>query len=573
MDATLFSLMQKAAADSPVDAGYRYLDRREQETFRTFPELATRAARIAAGMARLGVSAGDTVAIVLPTTPQFTDVFFACSCIGAIPVPLYPPVRLGRLDEYFDRTARMLRAVGAKMMVTDARAGKLMGSVVARYRPEAGIHRAEDLLAKDPLSVNPPRPDDIAMVQFSSGTTGHPKPVALTHRQVLSNASVILDIAPDDDDFQPSGVSWLPLYHDMGLIGCVMPAMLYGAQLTLIPPEAFLANPALWLRAIGRYRAVISPAPNFAYALATERIDDAELDGVDLSCWRYALNGAEPVTPSTMRAFTERFQRWGLRSESLTPVYGLSEAALAVTFADADRPFRTAVLDREELGQGRAKLSEAGVELTSVGRPLRGFDVQVRCPEQGILDECMVGDVWVSGPSVMERYLDGSPAPKDGDWLDTGDCGFLLDGELYITGRRKDVIVVRGRNHSPQSFEAALDGLHGVRTGCSAAVSSIAEGVEQVYVFVETRGEISPELAEQCRAAVKAQTGVDPDLVVPLAGGTLPRTSSGKIRRSESLLRWENGTLTPPNAVTPLHLAGALARSAWDQWSARVRND
>lgn len=218
MDATLFDLMQKAATEASEGAGYRYLDRREQETFRSFSELAIRAGRIAAGMARCGVSAGDTVAIVLPTTPQFTDVFFACSCLGAIPVPLYPPVRLGRLDEYFERTARMLRAVEAKMLVTDARAGKLMGSVVARYRPEAGVHRADDLLADSPLSVNEPRPDDIAMVQFSSGTTGHPKPVALTHRQVLSNASVILDITPDDGDFHPSGVSWLPLYHDMGLI-------------------------------------------------------------------------------------------------------------------------------------------------------------------------------------------------------------------------------------------------------------------------------------------------------------------------------------------------------------------
>lgn len=573
MDTTLFGLMQKAATESSEGAGYRYLDRRENETFRTFSELANRAGRIAAGMARCGVSAGDTVAIVLPTTPQFTDVFFACSCLGAIPVPLYPPVRLGRLDEYFERTARMLRAVEAKMLVTDARAGKLMGSVVARYRPEAGVHRADDLLADSPLSVNEPRPDDIAMVQFSSGTTGHPKPVALTHRQVLSNASVILDITPDDGDFHPSGVSWLPLYHDMGLIGCVMPAMLYGAELTLIPPEAFLAKPALWLRAIGRYRALISPAPNFAYALATERIEDVELEGVDLSCWRYALNGAEPVMPSTMRAFIDRFEPWGLRPESLTPVYGLSEAALAVTFAEADRPFQTAVLDRDELGQGRVKPTDMGVELTSVGRPLRGFDVQIRSPERGVLAECLVGDVWVSGPSVMERYLDGSPAPKDGDWLDTGDCGFLLNGELYITGRRKDVIVVRGQNHSPQSFEAALDGLHGVRTGCSAAVSSIGEDGERVFVFVETRGEAPAELAEQCRAAVKAATGVDPDLVVPLAGGTLPRTSSGKIRRTEALLRWETGTLTPPSAVTPLHLAGALARSALAQWNARVRND
>ena len=300
MDATLHSLLMRAADQNESNTGYRYLDRRERETVRTYPELADRAARIASGLRRRGVQAGDTVAIVLPTTPDFTDVFFACSCIGAIPVPLYPPVRLGRLDEYFERTARMLKGADAAMLVTDGRAGKLMGSVVAKFMPRAGVERVESIADDAPVTASPPKPDDIAMVQFSSGTTGHPKPVALTHRQVLANADAILDIVPEDAGVKPSGVSWLPLYHDMGLIGCVMPAVLHCAELTLIPPEAFLAKPAIWLRAISRYGAMISPAPNFAYALATERIADEELDGVDLSCWKYALNGAEPVNASTM---------------------------------------------------------------------------------------------------------------------------------------------------------------------------------------------------------------------------------------------------------------------------------
>lgn len=573
MDATLHSLLMRAADRNESNTGYRYLDRRERETVRTYPELADRAARIASGLRRRGVQAGDTVAIVLPTTPDFTDVFFACSCIGAIPVPLYPPVRLGRLDEYFERTARMLKVADAAMLVTDSRAGKLMGSVVAKFMPRAGVERVESLADDAPVTASPPKPDDIAMVQFSSGTTGHPKPVALTHRQVLANADAILDIVPEDAGVKPSGVSWLPLYHDMGLIGCVMPAVLHCAELTLIPPEAFLAKPAIWLRAISRYGAMISPAPNFAYALATERIADEELDGVDLSCWKYALNGAEPVNASTMRAFTERFSAWGLSPEALNPVYGLSEASLAVTFGDGDRPFQSQVFDREALSAGRAKTAMSGVELVSVGRPLRGFDVRIRGEDRNDLADGIVGDIWVRGPSVMERYLDDSPPPKDGEWLDTGDCGFVSSSELYITGRRKDVIVVRGQNHSPQSIELAVDDVNGVRTGCSAAVSSLDADGERVLVFVETRANAEADLAERCRVAILSSSGVNPDLVVPVSAGTLPRTSSGKIRRQETLRRWNAGELTPPSAVTPLHLAGAMAKSAWSTWVQRVKRD
>jgi len=467
----------------------------------------------------------------------------------------------------------MLAVADAAILVTDSRAGKLMGSVVAKTMPRAGVVRAETLLERVAAAPIAPASDDIAMVQFSSGTTGLPKPVALTHRQVLANADVVLDIVPDKEAIVPSGVSWLPLYHDMGLIGCVMPALLYGAQLTLIPPEAFLAKPAIWLRAISRYNGLISPAPNFAYALATERITDDELDGVDLSSWRYALNGAEPVNASTMRAFTERFAAWGLRPEALNPVYGLSEAALAVTFSDGDAPFVAQTFDPTALSEGRAEPAEDGVELVSSGRPLRGFSVRIRDALRVDVPDGVVGDVWVRGPSVMERYLDDSPPPKDGEWLDTGDCGFVLDAELYITGRRKDVIVVRGQNHSPQSLELAVDGLPGVRTGCAAAVSSLEPEGERVLVFVETRSDADAQLAERCRTAIMASSGINPDLVVPVVAGTLPRTSSGKIRRGEALRRWKAGELPPPEAVTPLHLAGALAQSAWSHWTQRARHD
>jgi acyl-CoA synthetase (AMP-forming)/AMP-acid ligase II len=302
--------------------------------------------------------------------------------------------------------------------------------------------------------------------------------------------------------------------------------------------------------------------------------DLADVDGqpADLSCWRLALNGAEPIAPRTLRAFRERFAAWGLRPEALTPVYGLSEAALAVTFSDPMTAFLTRRFDRAALSQGRAEQSpeEAAeaLELVSVGRPLPGFDVVIRGPSGEVCSEGLVGRIWVAGPSLTSGYLNRPESPVRDGWLDTGDVGFLLDGELYITGRAKDVLILRGRNHAPQELEHAVDAVDGVRTGCSAAVAEISSEGERLLVFVEAR-EDDPELAERCRKAVLSNTGLDPDLVVILAPGTLPRTSSGKIRRAETLSRWQQGELLPPDKVTPWLLAGALAKSALGYWRGR----
>jgi acyl-CoA synthetase (AMP-forming)/AMP-acid ligase II len=511
------------------------------------------------------VKKGDTVAVILPTTPEFTDVFFAIIHLGAIPVPLYPPVRLGRLDEYFRRTGHMLQQSGTKILVTDQRAGKLMGSLVQKAARPIQIVRVDQLVNAVPVPPSPPQSDDIAMVQFSSGTTGPPKPVALTHGQVMANARVILDIEPEDDDFCPAGVTWLPLYHDMGLIGCIFPAILYPGSLTLIPPEAFLADPAIWLRTLSRYRGVISPAPNFAYALCTERIHDDDIQDVDLSGWRFALNGAEATSPDTMRAFIDRFQPFGLRPEALTPVYGLSEAALAVTFGVPHSPFSSERFSRSDLQEGVAVPCDDGMELASVGRALRGFNVEIR-HDEATLNHGQVGRIWVKGPSIMERYLDGSPPPKRGEWLDTGDLGFIHNGELYITGRAKDVLVIRGRNHDPTTVETAIDGLAGVRTGCSAAVADVSDQGEHVFLFVETREPSPPDLEKRIIEKTRGATGITPDTVVLLAPGTLPRTSSGKIRRSEALTRWHSQQLLPPKKVSAVSLVGEVAKSAWSEW-------
>jgi fatty-acyl-CoA synthase len=516
------------------------------------------------------VRPGDTVVIVLPTTPYFTDILFACSWVNAIPVPLYPPVRLGRLDEYYEQTALMLKKVNASILITDERAGKLMGSVLKRYTPKNGIHRVEKLHAETPMSPQAPKPDDIALVQFSSGTTGQPKPVALTHQQVIANAEVILGKGSKENQHEQCIVSWLPLYHDMGLIGCVFPVVLGSASVVLIPPEAFLARPAIWLRALSKYKAIGSTAPNFAYDLCVERIRDDEIEGCDLSTWRFALNGAETTSPKTMRSFYERFKKWGFREEAMTPVYGLSEAALAVTFGEFSETFTATTFSREDLRADQVTPCPDGVELASVGKPLPGFGVQIRTDDGEPSAPDKIGRIWVKGPSVMDQYLDGTPPPRDGDWLDTGDLGFIFDDQLYISGRAKEVIVIRGRNHTPGEFEQPLDSVEGVRTGCSVALGEITAEGERLIVFTEYRGAPSEDLAERCQQAIRAATGISPDLLITLEPGTLPRTSSGKMRRGEALRRWNKGELAAPKSVTPWFLAGALARSAWNEVQHRM---
>src|SRR6185436_13903708 len=244
----------------------------------------------------------------------------------------------------------------------------------------------------------------------------------------------------------------------------------------------------------------ISPAPNFAYGLCLSRVSDAEMEGVDLSRWRTALTGAEAVSPPVARAFCERFARWGFRPEALTPVYGLSEAALAVTFSDLDRPFRSVRVNRERLArEGLALEVEDGREIVSVGRPVPGFRLQVRDEAGRELPPGRVGRVWIQGPSLMEGYLDAPEATaralRDG-WLDTGDLGFLRSGELYLTGRAKDVVILRGRNHAPDEIERAVDGVPGVRTGCVVAASWLPEDAE---------GERLALLAEASRQATEEE--------------------------------------------------------------------
>ena len=562
--------------------GLRFLDRRLRATWVEWSEIRHRARNVAGSLLKLGVKRGERVVLIYPTGPEFFDAFFGILLAGAVPVPLYPPVRLGRLEEYHRRTAAMVQAAGASLLLTSKALHRLLGPTVEASALRLGCRTLSQLPEAQPAEVEV-GPGDLALVQFSSGTTVDPKPVALSQRAVLAQVEMLNGNWPTGEDTETvSGVSWLPLYHDMGLIGCVFPALELPAVLTLLGPEVFVTRPALWLRAISEYQATISVAPNFAYGLCVDKIRDEDLEGVDLSPWQVALNGAEPVAPAVLRAFQERFAAWGFRPEALTPVYGLSEATLAVTFSDLHEPFQTTRFARLPLADGRAEESADGVELASVGRPLAGVELRIVDEDGNDLPEGNTGRVLTRSPSLMEGYLDRPEATakalQDG-WLDTGDLGFLWRGELYLTAREKDLVILRGRNYSPVEIEQAVDGLAGLRTGCAVAVGHAAEGAasESLLLFVEHQRDATEEervaLPGACTDAVLGTCGLRPDEVHLLEPGTLPRTSSGKLRRQETLKRHLAGDLLPPRRVTPWLLAGAMARSALAHARSRSGND
>jgi len=551
------TLNEMLAAAAQTGTSLFFVNPKEEDQEVPMARVREQALSIAADLLARGVRKGDRVALVLPTCAEFVECFFGVLCAGAIPVPLYPPVRLGKLDEYHRRTAAMLQAVDAALVVSDERIRRFLGVAVQNATPRLGCVTASGLGGADAVEINVAA-EDVALIQFSSGTTRDPKPVALTHENLLFNLAAVASYFVEEGTPHPVGVTWLPLYHDMGLIGNLLSAFYVPGPLVLLPPELFLAVPAAWLRAISRHRATISAAPNFAFGLCLKRIRDEELDGVDLSSWSLCLNGAEAVSAAVQRGFSERFGRWGFDASSLTPCYGMAETSLAVTFKPAGTLFKTLGVEAENLAS--AGVVEPGSkELVSVGRPLAGVEVEIRDDHSRPLPPDRVGRIFVRGPSVMAGYFgraDLTDQVLDHGWLDTGDLGFVHDGELFVYGRHKETVIIRGANHVPQDFEAALEGLPGVRTGCAVAVGFVPAGEEDeaLAMLVETTPDAPPSLAGDVASRVWERTSILAAHVELLAPGTLPRTSSGKMRRREARAQWLAGTLTAPKKVSAMRL-------------------
>ncbi len=526
----------------------------------THAELWEAAARIAAGLRTHGVEPGRTVALMLPTGMDYFASFFGVLLAGGIPVPIYPPARPEQLEDHLRRHAGILDNAGAMLLITVPEA-LLVARLLRAWVPSLrGILGPADLAKADPLrAVAWPGADDIAFLQYTSGSTGQPKGVMLSHGDLLANIRAMgkaVAVRPDD-----VFVSWLPLYHDMGLIGAWLGSLYFGVPLVSMSPLAFLVRPRRWLEAIHRHRGTLSAAPNFGYELCLKRLRDADLDALDLSCWRRALNGAEPVSVDTLRRFAERFERCGLPPQALAPVYGLAEAAVGLSFPPPDRGPVLDCIDRERLATAGSALplacdDPAAVGVVGCGRPLAGYQVRIVDGKGRPLPERREGLIRFQGPSATRGYYRNPTATArliqdiGGErWHDTGDRGYLADGELYLTGRVKDMIIRGGRNLYPYELEQAIGELPGIRRGCVVAFAAPdpRHGSERLVLVAETR-ERNPSqraaLEQQVRERATAVLGLPPEEILLAPPRAIPKTSSGKLRRGSTRDRWLAGKLT-----------------------------
>ena len=546
----LLSALDYQASAQPDRPLLFFLEEGSETVRLTLRQLWEAAGRVAGGLLHCGVQPGDRIAIMLPTELGFISTFFGILWAGAIPVPIYPPFRPDQLEDYVTRQSAILRVAGVRLLVSFQNVRQVV-SLLKLHAPSLQSVLTVAELSGDPPS---PLPRETALLQFTSGSTGLPKGVVLSHANLLANIRAYgraLDLRPED-----FVASWLPLYHDMGLIGTLLGSIYHGRPLALMPPQDFLARPSRWLRTMSDYRGTISAAPNFAYEICARRIPDEELEGLDLSSWRVAFNGAEPVRPGTLQRFADRMERFGFRRHALLPTYGLAEASLALTFPPVGRPPAIKRVSRRRLEKdGLAALpraQEGELELVSCGRPLEAMEVRIANDRGQVLESYRQGRIQFRGPSAMQGYYDNPQATAAvmvDDWTDTGDLGFLAEGELYVTGRRKDLILKAGRNIHPQDIEDVVAEVAGVRRGCVAAfgVSQAEQGTEALVIVAETRDLASTsELQRSIEQKVVGCFGLPADQIVMAGPGTIPKTPSGKIRRSECKERYLAGTLGSP---------------------------
>jgi fatty-acyl-CoA synthase len=544
------TLHQAFDAAAATKTGYCFATP-ETERWRTYASLRDTALQVARSLRDAGLRRGDLVALIVPEAEPFLIALLGTSLSGAIPAVLAPPATSVGLPRYLERAQAILRASGARAIVTTRRlAAPLTAALAARpaCTPQPMVLILDDLDAQ-PLEPDvAPAADDIALVQFTSGSTSSPKGVTLTHANLAANIEAFGGpdgIAISSDDI---GVSWLPLSHDMGLVGMAL-APLYAARpCVLLPPQEFVKHPVEWLRAITRHHGTVSFAPNFAYDLCARRVSDTA--GLDLSSWRIAGCGAEPIHAATLAAFAGKFAAVGFRDTAYVPCYGLAEHVLAATVSPRGRSPRIDHVSADGLTTGVA-VAEAdpdrAVALVACGRVLPGHQLRIAGDDGGVLPERQVGEIQVAGPSVMTGYHNEpsltAETIRDG-WLRTGDLGYLSGDELFVCGRAKDMVIVNGRKFHSEDLEWAAERVGGVRPGRSVAFATSRAGTERVVIVLEPDGTIAAAaLADSIRREIADLFGLFVDDVVVARNGTVSRTTSGKVQRGATRARYERGEL------------------------------
>ena len=586
--ATLNEALERFAHERPdtIHLNIRKEDGHVQSI--TYSELYEGACDLAASLVSRGIRPQDTVALMLPTGQDFFYSFMGILLAGAVPVPIYPPAGTARLEEYAERQSLILRNADARALITFRQAERLARLLKPRIPSLNFVARAERMRDEGArLAYTPARvvPENFGLIQYTSGSTGLPKGVVLTHANLLANVRAIADgVGVRADDVV---VCWLPLYHDMGLIGCWLFALCHGLPMVAMSPISFLRRPERWLWALHAYQGTLSPAPNFAFELCVRKVPDDAIEGLDLSRWRVALNGAEPINPVTIERFVKRYGSRGFQPSAMMPVYGLAESTVALTFHQLGQSPQVDLIERETFQRSRKAVpvgrdggsgdngdgewSDA-LRFISVGQPVLDHEIRIVNEDGRRIGERSEGHIEFRGPSATPGYYRNPEATRairtDDGWLRTGDLGYIGEGDLFITGRSKDLIIKAGRNIYPQEVESVAAEIEGVRAGCVAAFSvpNQKTGSEGLIVVAETRrrgGKVREALAAEIRRNIASVVKISPDDIRLVPPRTIPKTPSGKLRRAECRRLYVEDKLRPDNLPAWLQIVRVTLSSAW----------
>jgi fatty-acyl-CoA synthase len=565
------------------DRGYTFVDGAGKATTLGFAEFWAASERRARRLLGTGLQPGDRVAVVLSQPQDFIVSFLGALIARLVPVPMYPPLSFGKLDAYVDAAVGIMQAAGARLLLTDGQLASVLWQVVPRVSTIRDLYTVDRLDKVEPASGELPTVTgaDLAFLQFTSGSTSAPKGVMVTHANLVANTWEIAHrIGLDERD---TVVSWLPLYHDMGLIGMVITPLMVGARAVFIPTLTFVKRPNSWMQAMHDWRGSVSFAPNFAFALAGKRAGEKELSSWDLSCVRLLGCGAEPIHAGVIEEFERRLAPAGLARGTSMAAYGMAEATLAMAFSPIQTPITALHVDAEAFRATGTVLppgdDAVALPFVNCGKPFRGHELRAMSTDGALLGDGVEGEIVHRGASVTPGYWENREATaenyRDG-WLHTGDLGFTLDGDVFITGRSKDLIILNGRNHHPQSIEWAVQEVDGVRKGNVVCFSRPGPDTEELVVVCETRPGTGPEVQDAVVRTVADALSLKVADVVLLAPGQLPKTSSGKVQRRktrEQYLRGELGTegvRTMGAAGEGLTVARHFARSLWGRASHTV---
>ncbi len=546
---TLAEALEKIP-DAP-DSWMRFIGFGAEELCFTYRQLYAEAKLRAAHLTNFGLNKGDRLVLMTSEAHEFVMSFLGCVMAGIIPAPISPPMMAKGSETLAPAAARIVQDAQAKVLLTTEASKPFAEQILERANGETRLLTMETAFAEPAPPFDPPsiHPEDICFLQYTSGSTTLPRGVMVSHANLMANMRGFMGGRGMNPGSEDVGVSWLPLYHDMGLIGFILGPLVYIGPVVVLATSSFARDPRIWLKTLHKYRGTITYAPNFAYAQVVKRLRDSDLENLDLSCVRIAGCGAEPIQAATLRSFAERLAPAGFRAEAFLPSYGMAESTLAITLHTPGAPIRTEFINAEELKLGKAvpATDDNGREFVSCGFPLADHQLAIVNEDGEKLPEREVGEIVFSGPSVTKGYFQNTEATA-ATWrngcLHTGDLGYLADGQLFVCGRSKELIIIRGANYYPQDIEWTVRDLPGIKRG-NVVAFSIQDGTdERLVIIAEADSREDAEILRQTiRVKIMEAVGLEVFRVVLAPGGTLQRTTSGKLQRRKMKQLFEQGEI------------------------------